>query len=258
MTTRRLLTPVLLLCAGACAQESHPLTSVALFKVAPENVAAFVARAKAFVPTLDKLVASGVVSRYGVSTDVLHVPGENNVAFWVEVADYAGLDASGDAIDAFEAANPAVMKDLRAMSDPATHHDLIVRSLECRHKAVPAGKTPMEDFDVIQVKPGRMDEFTGLFRKYEKPVLDKLVDDGVIYGYQLDVEAVHTMKPGMVWQLMQIPNLEAKGKVRAAFQEAMKKAPEAEATMVQKMYDDVTVEGSHRDSLSLAVIYREK
>jgi hypothetical protein len=110
----------------------------------------------------------------------------------------------------------------------------------------------------VTVKPGRMDDFLELFRKYEKPVLEKLVDDGVIYGYSLSSEAVHTMKPGMVWTIITMADLGVKDKVNAAFREASKKTPEGERNLVDKLYEGIVEPGSHRDSLSVSVVYKSK
>jgi len=248
----------LLLGGCALAQSPKPLTSVATFKVAPGKVATFVNRGKAIAPALDKLMAAGTVLAYGIDVDMLHVPGENNIAFWVEAADFAGIGQVEAAIDEFAKAHPDVMGDIFSMSDPATHHDFIVRSLESKSRKAPDGATPTVDFDIVTVKEGQMDAFMELFRKYDKPVLDKLVDDGVIFSYSVDVEAVHTMKPGTVWTIVSMPDLGGKDKVRAAFQESMKKTPEAERNMVEKLSEGMVVPGSHRDSLSVSVVFKTK
>ncbi len=240
------------------AQQYKNLTSVATFKVAPGKEAAFVEKGKAFVPVLDKLVDSGVVLAYGLDVDMLHVPGENNIAFWADVPDFTAMAKADAAIDDFMKANPALMSDLFSMSDPATHRDFMVRAWEEGHRPAPAGATPVEDFDMVQVKPDRMEEFIAMFRKYDKPVLDKLVADGVIYGYSLDTEAVHTMKPGFVWQVTTMPDLGAKDKVRAAFAEAWKQVPEGEQKGLDKLYYDMIELGSHRDDLAVSVVFRQK
>jgi hypothetical protein len=259
MTARLFAATTLLFAATTLSAQPYKyLVSVATFKVPPTNQHAFVEKGKVFVPVLDKLMASGSVLAYGIDTDILHVPGETNVAFWVVVPNYAALDKEGAAIDEFIAANPGVMQELTAMSDPAAHHDLIIRTREESHKSVPPGSTPIGDFDMVRVKPGHMQEFMELFRKYDKPVYEKLVTDGVIYAYELDTEAVHTMEPGLMWTIVTMPNLAAKDKVNAAFEEADKNLPEAERNMFQKLYLDVVVPGSHRDSLSISQVYKAK
>jgi hypothetical protein len=189
---------------------------------------------------------------------MLHVPGDNNVAFWVEVPNYDALDKEESAIQEFIKANPGLMQDLASLTDMTAHHDLVIRTREENHKSIANGSRPLWDFDIEKVKPGHMQEFMGLFRKYDQPVLDKLVADGVIYAYELDTEAVHTMEPGLVWTIIGMPNLGAKDKVNAAFDEAEKKLPEVERNIIQKLYEDMVVPGAHRDELSVSVVYKAK
>lgn len=249
-----------LLSAGVAlsAQQPKSLVAVASFKVSPGKESAFVAKGKAFEPLLDKLIASGVVNAYGMNVSMLHVPDRNNVDFWVEVPDFAALDKEEKALEEFEKANPALMGDLRSMSDPATHHDLIIGVREGNFGSVPAGSMPVTDFDVVRLQPGRMDEFMELVRKYDKPVLDKLVADGVIYGWEVDTEAVHTMAPGLVWFLVTMPDLGTKDKVEAAFTASFKNLPEGERNMVEKTYRELVVPGSHRDDLAVSEVFKTK
>jgi len=258
--TNRLIAAMTLLAAGMtlCAQQPKSLIAVATFKVAPGQESAFVKKGKAFEPVLDKLIAEGVVSAYGMNVDMLHVPERNNVDFWVEVKDFAALDKEEKALDEFEKANASMMAELRAMADLATHHDLIIGVREGNFGSVPAGSMPVDDFDVVRVQPGRMSEFMELIRKYDKPVLDKLVADGVIYGWEADTEAVHTMAPGLVWLLVVMPDLGTKDKVEAAFEESFQKLPEGERNMMEKLYRELTVPGSHRDELAVSLVFKTK
>lgn len=249
----------LLLSASLCSGQSkpQPLTSVALFKVAPEKTADFMEVMKMFPAALDKLLAAGTILGYGVDADLLHT-GEPNLAFWISCADFAAVEAAEKAIQSVIAANPDKMKAAWGLSDFAAHRDIIVRSLESNMGKVPAGVLPVTDFNRQQVKPGRASAARMLFNRVEKPVLDKLVADGTIYGYSLDVEAVHTIQPGVMWTIVLMPNLATKGKVRQAFTDAMQKLPAAERDALEKLADDTFDAGAHRDSLSHALIFKVK
>jgi hypothetical protein len=139
-----------------------------------------------------------------------------------------------------------------------THHDFILRTWEASHKGIPAGAQPVEDIDSVRVKPGRGRDFLTMFRNFDKPVYEKLVTDGVIYAYELDSEAVHTLEPGLIWVIVSMPSLGAKDKVNAAFDAAEKALPEGQRDIMNKEYEGVTVPGSHRDSLSTSVVFRVK
>lgn len=251
-------TLLLLAAAALSAQTPKPITSVSTFHVAQSKVQTFLNRCKALNPTLDKLMDAGTVLGYGVDVDMLHVPGVNNVAIWVTVPDFAAMGTLQKAIEEFGKTNTAVMGDIYSLSDPATHHDLVVRSNESKHGKVPAGAMPVNNFEIIQLKAGQMQKYLELFRKYDKPVLDSLVDSGVIYGYSVDTEAVHTMKPGMVWTILMLPDLGAKDKVAAAYRAASQKLPEAERTKLDQDSDALVEPGSHRDSLSVSMIFKQK
>lgn len=249
---------VLALALPLSAQQYKSLTSVSLFQVFPGKQGAFVEKGKQMAPLMDKLLADGLIRAYGVDIDMLHVPGQNNAALWFEAADFGAIGKAEDALQQFLQSHPAILSDMGTIADMAKHHDLIARNMEEGFGKIPAGVMPVEDFDMVQVKQGRMGDFMAMFRKYDKPVLDALVQSGAIYGYQLSTEAVHTMKPGMVWGLVLMPDLGAKDKVRAAFDEAYKKLPEAEQKIVEKLEDDMVEAGTHRDSLSTSMVFRRK
>ena len=156
MTTRLLAVITLLFAATTVSAQGYKyLTSVATFKVPPGRESAFVEK-EAFTAPLDKLMDAGVVLAYGMDVDILHVPGENNVAFWVEVPNDDALGKEEAAIQNFIKANPGTMQELASMTDMAAHHDLVIRTREEGHKAIPAGAQPIADFDIVKIKPGHM------------------------------------------------------------------------------------------------------
>ena len=256
----RLLAVTFLLCAGLTlsAQQYKSLTGVSLFKVAPLQVSAFVEKGKAFAPVLDKLLDAGLVTAYGIDVDMLCVPGENNVAFWYDTPNFATMQKAEDAIEEFQKANPKVMADLIAMADMTKHSDHIIGARVKNKRNVPAGARVVNDEDEVHVKPERMEEFLGLFEKYEKPVLEKLLADGVIYWYELDTQVVHTQAPGLVALIVLMPDLGTKDKVRAAFDESFGKLPGAERTTAEKLYYEMIDFASHRDMLSESVVFKSK
>lgn len=249
----------LLLVANSLHGQSRPqpLTSVAMFKVTPDKMSGFMDVMKLFEPSLDKLLAAGTIQAYGVDSDILHGEGPN-VEFWITGADFGAIEAAEKAVDAAIAANPEKMKAAWGLTDFAAHRDILVRSVESNHGKAPAGALPVTDFTMDKVKPGRMSTARMLFNHFDKPVFDKLVADGVIYGYSLDVEAVHTSAPGTVWLVVVMPNLAAKGKVRAARNAAWEKLPASDREALDKIFDDTFEASAHRDFLSQALIFKSK
>lgn len=253
------LSACLLIAAGTLFGQSkpQPLTSVAMLKVTPDKMSAFMDVMKLFPPALDKLIAAGTIDAYGVDSDVLHGEGPN-VEFWITGANFTAIDAAEKAVESVITANPDRFKEAWGLTDFASHRDLIVRSLESNHGKVPAGALPVTDFDMERIKPGQGNVARTLFLHHEKPVLDKLVADGTIYGYSLDVEAVHTSAPGTMWLVVTLPNLGAKDKVRAAFDAAWEKMPEFERQAVDKVYDETFDHSAHRDFISQALLFKSK
>jgi len=154
--------------------------------------------------------------------------------------------------------HPALMQEAAALSDMSAHRDLVIETLDANYSKLPAGGKPIMAFETDRVKPGRMDDFMALFRKYNKPVFDKLVADGVIYGYELDTEAFHTMDPGTIWGLVIMPDLATEDKVEAAFGAARMNLPEAERNTLEKQFSDLFDFASHRDRMARAVVFKTK
>jgi len=111
---------------------------------------------------------------------------------------------------------------------------------------------------MFKIKPGKQAIARMLFRHFEKPVLDKLVADGVIYGYSMDVEAIHTEEIGSVWYLAVLPDLGAKDKMRAAFAAARAKMSDNDRDALDEIEKDIYVMSAHRDSVSEALIFKSK
>ena len=240
----------LCMAAGLAAQDAPvTYTSVALFDVPLTKQSAFLERSKAFVPVLDKLFQDGVITGYGADADLFHNAGMPNVALWYDAPDYASVGKAEAAIGEAAEKDPSVFGDLMSMSAPEKHQDLLIRNLI--HASKPgSGGMPVSAFDQIRVKPGQMEEYLKRFRQFDKPVYDKLLADGVILGYSLCTEALHTSKPGLTWTIVTMPDLGAMDKVRHAFEAARKQSAQNGDAVVEP--------DSHRDSLSMSVLYRQK
>ncbi len=249
----------LLLAAGSVfAQPAQtPLTSVAMFRVQPDKMERFVEMVQMVTPALEKLWQSGTVLGYGLDSDVLHQPGPN-VALWISVRDFAGLAESDKAVQGALRANAEKMKDFYVTTSFGDHRDIVVRSLERGQGKVPEGALPVTFFQQEKVKPGKMPIARMMFQHHEKPVLDRLIKEGVIYDYAVDVEAVHTAEPGTVWYLLIAPDMGAMDKVRAAFQESMQKLSAGEREAIEQMEEEVFDRKAHRDSISRALIFKSR
>lgn len=247
----------LLLAAGSVFAQpaSTPITAVSMFRVQPDRMERFVEIIRLITPSLDKLLQAGTIDGYGLDTDMIHTEGPN-VDLWYTARNFAGISEAEKAIQAALQANAEKMKDAYTVTDFAKHRDLMVRSLEHGAGKVPSGAMPVTFFQEEKVKPGKLPVARMMFQHHEKPVLDQLIQDGVIYSYSMDVEAIHTMEPGTVWYLIGAPDLGAMDKIRAAFSAAQDKMSAAERRAIEEVQEEVFDRKAHRDSVSRSVIFK--
>ena len=165
---------------------------------------------------------------------------------------FAAFGKMEEAIGAAMKASPQAMAGVMAATDPALHSDTLVRHLFFNMKKPPAGSLPYTNLYSVKVKPGKMGEYSQAFEKYQKPIYDKLVADGAILGYAVDTEVIHTEAGNTVWILAVMADLSGKDKMMAA----TSAAPDRRAASV--LMNGLTVEGSHRDNISQAVIFVTK
>ncbi len=249
----------LLLAAGTVSAQPAPapITAVSLFRVQPDRMERFVEIIRLITPSLDKLLQAGTIDAYGLDTDMVHTEGPN-VDLWYTARNFAGISEADKAIQAALQANAEKMKDVYSVTDFEKHRDLMVRSLEYGAGKTPAGALPVTFFQQEKVKPGKLPVARMMFRHHEKPVLDQLIKEGAIYGYSMDVEAVHTREPGTVWYLILAPDMGAMDKIRAAFSASREKMNAAERQALEEMDEEIFDRKSHRDSMSRAVIFKSR
>ena len=98
-------------------------------------------------------------------------------------------------------------------------------------------------------KPGKGDEWEDLWKTYTKPIYDKLVADGSIFGFGVDTEYIHTEDPG--WRAIWVvtTGLGAFDKVDAAFRAAFEARSEAEREAIGARFRSLTEPSEHRDGL---------
>lgn len=258
MYLKRQLCSICLLASAAAAygQQAEPLTYVALFRVEPGNTEAFVANGKQYEATLEKLRGEGVLTAYGIDVDVLHRPEVANVAFWYTAKNFAGLEKVEEAIEAFQAKSPELMKATAALTDLSKHRDLIVRSVEGNWANAGKCKTPVSVFNMSTVKEGRMGEYRAFYREAQKPVLDQLIKEGAVCSYSLDVEEFHALPLGTIWSIVVAPDMAALDKVDAAFEAASEKLSKSERDARAAKRRELLDMSKHEDSVSRAVVYR--
>jgi hypothetical protein len=186
-------------------------------------------------PVRDKLMADGVVLAWGVQVSLLRVPGNSTHFIWYAVADYAGVEKVDSALRAQiaklndEASKSGVAKKgqkpttsvtarLGEVADPNKVHDFLTRDLVIGlSSSAPAGVLPYSRYNFFKVKPGKGADFRKAWEKYNKPIFDKLLADGVILAYGLAVEEIRTDGDFTHFVWYDAKDLASFDKVRAAF-----------------------------------------
>jgi hypothetical protein len=231
---------VLLSCISSAAQQSQPqmqpLTFWYGFTINPGKEDEFLDLVKTVgQPVRDKLMADGVVLAWGVQVSLLRVPGNSTHFIWYAVTDYAGVDKVDSAMRAQiaklndEAGKSGVAKKgqkpttsvtarLGEVADMSKVHDFLTRDLVIGlSSSAPAGVLPYSRYNFFKVKPGKGADFRKAWEKYNKPIFDKLLADGVVLAYGLAVEEIRTDGDFTHFVWYDVKDLASFDKVRAAF-----------------------------------------
>jgi len=274
-----LLLAIFLLAPGlALAQQPEPITYVATFSVKPGKEGDFINLVKKYdQPMFEKLMADGAVLGWGVDGAILHHQGEPTHDLWWTMPNYAALDKVFAAFEELEkkmkAEDEQRAAEARKLKQPIpktaeqefleavdlkNHHDFLLRSIVSNIKPVPVGTLPYLGLFRFRVERGRGQDYRKLWEKYDKPVWDKLLADGVIYGYGIDVEDFTSLEPGTRWFWVSMPDLATGDKIDATFAADRDKRSEEERAAIGRQFREVTVAGSSHDDLYRAAIFAAK
>jgi len=159
-------------------------------------------------PVRDKLMADGVVMAWGVETPILRYPGGTTHLIWFTVANWAGVEkvlngmearlaklAADEAVAARRGgrATMTTAERSRAVFDGSKTRDWLTRDIVANYGPPPkAGVLPFIRYNFSKVKPGKAADYRRTWEKYNKPVFDKLVADGVVMAFGLAAEEVKT------------------------------------------------------------------
>jgi hypothetical protein len=188
---------------------------------------------------LDKAVAAGTLVGYGEDWNLVHQPDESTHDSWWSAMSMAGIL---NALDSFYKAGTPTSPVLISATK---HWDgiYVSRFYNWHPGSLHGGYTHGASY---KLKPDAPDDAVAtLSKSFIVPMLEKLLADGTVQEYEVDVEAIHTEAPGKFWIFYITPNAEGLDKVNAALQEALKTNPLA-GPAVDSMVDFTL----HRDSLA--------
>jgi len=269
---------VLLSCVTAMAQQApmQPLTFWYEYTVNPGKDEQFLDLVKTVgAPVRDKLMADGVVLAWGVQTPLLRVPGNATHAIWYAVADWSGVEkvqtamqtqiaklteeaAKSGATKKGAPAGQGPMARIMDIADVSKTHDYLTRDLvfNVTRAAPPEGSLPYTRYNFVKVKPGKGGDYRKTWEKYNKPVLDKLLADGVIAAYGLAVEEVRTEGDFTHFTWFDMKDLAQMDKVRATFIADRERRSQEEQDAISELFNSLIDADASRQAVMHAVIFK--
>ncbi|MGH9969628.1 MAG: hypothetical protein ACREBG_17790 [Pyrinomonadaceae bacterium] len=273
---------MLLLCCAAAGQQAQPqpqpLTFYYDYTVFPGKEEELMSLIKTVgAPVRDKLMADGVILAWGLETPVLRYPGGTTHLIWFTVANWDGVEKvlngmeaqlaklAAEEAKAAEAARakrqaPAMTtaERSRATFDMSKTRDWLTRDLVSGYSSAPApaGLLPFTRYGFVKVKPGKGPDYRRAWEKYNKPVYDKLMTDGVVLAYGLAVEEVKTDGDFTHFSWVATANMAAADKIGPAFTADRARRSEEERTAIADLFLSLIEPDKSRAIVTRSRIFR--
>jgi len=272
---------LLLVCSAVVGQQTQPppqtLTFYYDYTVRPGQEEEFMNLVKTVgAPVRDKLMADGVVLAWGIETPVLRYPGGTTHLIWYTVANWVGVDKVLSAMEAqlqklaaedakrTESAHASKQKApmttaerQQAVFDMSKTRDWLARDLVSNFGPPPsAGLLPVTRYNFIKVKPGKSADYRKTWEKYNKPVFDKLIADGVVLAYGLSVEEVKTDGDFTHFVWMATADMSGIDKIGAAFAADRARRTDEEQSSIAELFASVTEPDKARSVVTRSRIFR--
>ena len=271
----------LFVCSAVMGQQAPPqplpLTFYYDYTIKPGKEEEFMDLIKTVgAPVRDKLMADGVVLAWGMETPVLRYPGGTTHLIWFSVANWDGVDKVLSGMEAqlqklavedakrVDSAHASKQKPpmttaerSREVFDMSKSRDWLTRDVIAGFgPQPPAGFLPITRYNFIKVKPGKAPEYRRAWEKYNKPVYDKLVADGVVAAYGLAVEEVKTDGEWTHFAWMATANMAALEKIGPAFAADRARRSEEERTSIQALFASLTEPDNNRSIVTRSRIFK--
>lgn len=262
---------LLFVCFAAFGQQTpaqpQPLTFYYDYHVNPGKEEEFMNLIKTVgAPVRDKLMADGVILAWGMETPILRYPGGTTNLIWFSVANMEGVDKVLMAMEAQQAKLEAEAKAnkskgplerLRETVDMSKTRDWLTTDLVFQFGPNPApGTLPVTRYNFTKVKPGKAADYRRTWEKYNKPIFDKLVADGVILAFGLSTEAIKTDGDFTHFVWIASANMAGLDKVAAALAADRARRTEDERNSIIQAFTDATEPDMARSIVTRSRIFR--
>ena len=258
-------------CFAAFAQQPatqpQPLTFYYDYHVNPGKEEEFMNLIKTVgAPVRDKLMAEGIVLAWGMETPLLRFPGGTTHLIWFSVANMEGLEKVLTAMDtqlsrleeeAKTTRSRPPSDRIREAVDMSKTRDWLTRDLVFKVGAIPAaGVLPITRYNFVKVKPGKGADYRRTWEKYNKPVFDKLLADGVLLAFGMGTEEIKTDGEWTHFIWMATANMAGLDKIAAAFAADRARRTEDERNSIADAFTSVTEPDKARSLVTRSRIFR--
>jgi hypothetical protein len=164
----------------------------------------------------EKAFASGALVGYGDDVNLVHeADGDTHDSFWSGTSMAAVVNLLDELHKAGASAAPV-------LTSATKHYDnlLVSRFYNWKSGSVKNGYTHVASYKLKADAPE--DAVETLSKGMIVPLLERMLGDGTVQEYEVDVEAIHTEAPGTFWIVYITPTAEGLDKVNAAIREAIK------------------------------------
>jgi hypothetical protein len=188
---------------------------------------------------LDKALANGTLVGFGDDTVLVHQPDSGTHDSWWSSMSMAGLL---NVLDEFEKSGGSVSPVLVSATKHADYV-LVSRFYNWRPGSWKGAYTHGSSYKLKADAPDDAVEL--LSKNVIVPMMEKLLADGTVYEYEVDVEAIHSEAPGTFWIYYLTPTADGIDKVNAALRDTAKSSP-----LIGTVMGSIVDWTPHRDSLS--------
>jgi len=197
----------------AWAQSSKPVlyTYVSTWTVPRAMWADYNKMESADDASLGKAVADGTLVGFGSYTVLNHTEGEPTHGNWFSAGSMANLIKGLEQLRATPGATGPVLS-------ASKHWDYIMESHDY-HATSGSFKNGYLRVGFWNYRPGASDPGGKIVKATMVPVLEKLVNDGALYSYQIDEEAIHSSDPGALNMVIIANGAEGLDKFNAAVED---------------------------------------
>lgn len=209
---------------ASAQQASQPITWVAYAMVKPGQTQAAVALAQKYdAPYLDKLLADGTISSWGIATPINHEAGFKwNLLTWVTLPNWANADKWLGAImqqmgSRSADQNKAIEAEYQAVYAERSHFDDVMRNIVMSSPTQGGAPPRFILAGMYKAKPGQEQAGEKSFAPWW-PIVDKLKAEGKVIAYGLQSQDLHTDPAFTYRDWYMLPDLSAVDAINAAAQ----------------------------------------